>query len=388
MSPELVQFIQQHEHDDPAQLVLKHKEILGYPAAFVANQLDCRKRAKEKLPSWYANPHIEYPLKQNLEQCSSEATAEYKRTLLKSHTHDSLIGIDLTGGFGVDAFFLSRLGGNIIHVEPNENLSALARFNHEQLDTRNILHHTQRAEDFLQHFTREADWIYIDPSRKAEGKKVFRLSDCEPNVVELLPTLWSKTNTILIKAAPLLDIKEGLKQLPNTAQVHVVSVRNECREVLFLLRKNYVHEPEIKAIDLSTNDAPFVFSMQQEAEAKTLYAEPQEFLYEPNASILKAGAFKQVAVRFGLSKLAIHTHVYTHSDLVPQFPGRVFKVLGDVSAKELLLPDHKANVIVRNHPLTPDAIKKKYKLKDGGERYVLAFSGTQKKYLIVAERLN
>jgi hypothetical protein len=387
MSPELVQFIQQHEHDDPAQLVLKHKEILGYPAAFVANQLDCRKRAKEKLPSWYANPHIEYPLKQNLEQCSSEATAEYKRTLLKSHTHDSLIGIDLTGGFGVDAFFLSRLGGNIIHVEPNENLSALARFNHEQLDTRNILHHTQRAEDFLQHFTREADWIYIDPSRKAEGKKVFRLSDCEPNVVELLPTLWSKTNTILIKAAPLLDIKEGLKQLPNTAQVHVVSVRNECREVLFLLRKNYVHEPEIKAIDLSTNDAPFV-SMQQEAEAKTLYAEPQEFLYEPNASILKAGAFKQVAVRFGLSKLAIHTHVYTHSDLVPQFPGRVFKVLGDVSAKELLLPDHKANVIVRNHPLTPDAIKKKYKLKDGGERYVLAFSGTQKKYLIVAERLN
>lgn len=387
MSPKLIQFIQQHEHDDPAQLVLKHKEILGYPAAFVANQLDCRKRAKEKLPTWYANPHIEYPPKQNLEQCSSEATAEYKRTLLKSQIHDSLIGIDLTGGFGVDTFFLSTLSNNVIHVEPNQQLSILARNNHAQLGLKNITYNTQTAEEFLQGFTGAADWIYLDPSRKADGRKVFRLSDCEPNVVELLPTLWSKTNTILIKAAPLLDIKEGLNQLPNTAQVHVVSVRNECREVLFLLQKNYVNEPEITAVNLSTNDAPFIFSLQQEAEAEVFFSEPQEFLYEPNTSILKAGVFKHVAERFGLSKLAIHTHVYTHETFMPQFPGRVFRLLGDLSEQASLLPDHKANVIVRNHPLTPDAIKKKFKLKDGGERYVLAFSGTQKKYLLVAERL-
>jgi hypothetical protein len=399
MPDDWIQYLLEHEHDDPIKILLSKKGIHGYSAEFIANQIDCRKRAKEKLPTWYTNPEITYPHKYNLEQCSSEVTAKFKSDfiastlgLLRSARNDGSRSLetltDLTGGFGVDSFFFSKIFKNVHHVEPNENICRLAKENHERLDARNIEYANQTAEQFLNDFSRRADWIYIDPSRKAEGKKLVRLSDCEPDVTQLLPSVLAKTSEILIKAAPLLDIKEGLRQLLNTAHVLVVSVNNDCKEVLFHLQKDFVGEPEIVCVNIQSNgEEQFTFKLNEEADTTSTFSEPKEFLYEPNASVLKAGAFKKIGQAFGLSKLAVSTHIYTSDKKLIDFPGRVFKIMGDISAQAKLLPNNKANVISRNHPLSPDGIKKKYKLKDGGELYVLAFSGEKKKYILVAERL-
>jgi hypothetical protein len=387
MADDIVRFLLEHEHDDPVKILLGGKSFHGYTADFIATQLDCRKRAKEKLPSWYANPEIVYPHKQNLEQCSSEITAKFKAGFVcRLKSRETLV--DLTGGFGVDSYFFSQVFKKVIHVEPNESLCELAKDNHHRLGASSIEYSTQTAEDFLHAFASQADWIYLDPSRKSQGKKVVKLSDCEPDVTQLLPLLWAKTGQILIKTAPLLDIKEGLKQLPGTHTVLVVSVNNECKEVLFHLQKGYGAEPSITCINIQSGiEERFVFLFHDESEVSSTFNEPLDFIYEPNASILKAGAFKKIGKDFGLSKLAVNTHLYTSKDQCTNFPGRVFKTLGDLSQQATLLPDGKANIISRNHPLSPDNIKKKYKLKDGGNRYVLACAGEKKKYLLVADRL-
>jgi hypothetical protein len=399
MPDDWIQYLLEHEHDDPIKILLSKKGIFGYSAEFIANQIDCRKRAKEKLPTWYANPEITYPHKYNLEQCSSEIAAKFKSDfivstsgLLRFTGNDGSRSlealIDLTGGFGVDSFFFSKVFKNVIHVEPNENLGRLAKENHERLDARNIEYINQTAEKFLNDFSGQADWIYIDPSRKAQGKKLVRLSDCEPDVTRLLPSIWAKTGQILIKTAPLLDIKEGLRQLPNAAHVVVVSVNNDCKEVLFHLQKDFAGEPEIVCVNVqSEKEERFIFRLTEEVNTTSTFSEPKEFLYEPNASLLKAGAFKKIGQAFNLSKLAVNTHVYTSNKKLIDFPGRVFKIVGDISGQVKLLPDNKVNIISRNHPLSPDDIKKKYKLKDGSDRYVLAFSGEKKKYILVAERV-
>jgi hypothetical protein len=388
MPDDWIQYLLEHEHDDPIKILLSKKGIFGYSAEFIANQIDCRKRAKEKLPTWYANPEIIYPHKYNLEQCSSEIAADFKGKFINEVGGARSTLVDLTGGFGVDSFFFSKIFKNVIHVEPNENLCRLAKENHERLGARNIEYINQTAEKFLNDFSGQADWNYIDPSRKAQGKKLVKLSDCEPDVTRLLPSIWAKTGQILIKAAPLLDIKEGLRQLHETAHVIVISVNNDCKEVLFHLQKDFVGVPEIVCVNVQTQqEERFTFKLNEEANATSTFSEPQEFLYEPNASILKAGAFKKFGQAFDLSKLAVNTHVYTSDKKLIDFPGRVFKIVGDISAQAKLLPDNKANIISRNHPLSPDEIKKKYKLKDGGERYVLAFSGEKKKYILVAERV-
>jgi hypothetical protein len=387
MPDEWIQYLLEHEHDDPIKILLSKKSIHGYPAEFIANQLDCRKRAKEKLPSWYANPEIVYPPKQNLEQCSSETSAKIKSDFVYAFKSNETL-IDLTGGFGVDSFFFSNIFKKVIHVEPAETLCQLAKENHERLGARNIEYVNQSAEKFLNDSPGRGDWIYIDPSRKSEGKKLVRLTDCSPDVTQLLPSMWAKSSRILVKTAPLLDIKEGLKQLPNTANVLVVSIHNDCKEVLFHLQEDFHDEPEIHCINIqSSTPESFVFRFGDELEIRSALGDPQKFIYEPNASILKAGAFKKIGQAFGLSKLAVNTHLYTSKEKIEQFPGRVFKILGDISAQAQLLPEAKVNIISRNHPLSPDEIKKKYKLKDGGDRYVLALSGEKKKYLLVADRL-
>ena len=388
MTDALKLFIQQHEHDNIAELLLRHKEIEGYPVSFVANQLNGRRRAKEKLPSWYAHPNIIYPPQQNLEQCSSELTAKFKSNFIKNTDPSLNLMIDLTGGFGVDSFFFSKIFEKVVHVEPDEQLCRLAQEHSIQLETLNIDYSNQNAAQFLSNFSGTANWIYLDPSRKSNGKKLVKLQDCEPDVIELLPMFWSKASQILIKTSPLLDIKMGLNQLPHTIIVVVLSVDGECKEVLVHLQKNFSGVPEIQCVNLKSEIAEsFSFNFLQEQQSISHFSEPLEYLFEPNASILKAGAFKIIGLKYGLKKLAISTHLYTGDEFIPDFPGRIFKIIGSLSANAKLLSDGKVNIISRNHPLTPADIKKKFKLKDGGELYLLAFSGETKKFLLIAERL-
>lgn len=389
-------FIFENEGLDEKVLLLKQKTTLGIPTSIIADQLAGRRKAKYKLPSFYKTKGVVYPPSLNLEQTSSELTAEFKKEIIQSNINlKNKYGADLTGGFGVDSYLLSSICDHLDYVEHNEDLLELAKHNHHLLRANNIRHQLSTTEDFLKSMSQVFDFIFIDPSRRNKSQKVFKLADGEPNVVALLPLIFTKTDTLLIKASPLLDIQQGLRELINVTKVFVVAVNNECKELLFLCRKGVVIEPEIHCVNLSSvnsrNKEVFSLTLSQEVKAKSIFSDPLSFLYEPNASILKSGAFKSIGQQFDLNKIDINTHLYTSDKLVSDFPGRIFKVLVVNPIPDQLktiFDGGQANVVTRNYSLTPDELKKKLKLKDGGEKFLIGFSGLKQKYLVAASRIN
>lgn len=391
LQPEVRNFIREHENEDERALLLKHKTLFNLPASLVANQIAGRRKAKAKLPLYYTTPGIVFPPGLNLEQSSSEETALFKTSLLGEILSEKKSVVDLTGGFGIDSFFLSKIFDQVDYIEPNAELLEYARHNHKTLGVHHINHHHTTAEHFL-NSTSQHDCVFIDPSRRtAANKKVFRLADCEPDIVNLLPKIFEHTDRLLIKTSPLLDIQHGIKELSSVKNVWVVSVDNDCKELLFLCEKGFAGEPAITAINLGTAHERFVFNFSDEKNAVTEFSEPLTYLYEPNASILKAGAFKRVAEIFALAKIHPNTHLYTSVNFIDGFPGRIFKINHTVKpeAKILadLLPEGKANVLTRNYPLSPDELKKKLKVNDGGKYYVIGFTGFKIRHFVIAERI-
>ncbi len=387
-------FLRNHENDDEKILVLKQKEIHGIPTSLIASQLIGRRKAKVKLPTWYKTEGIVYPPAINLEQCSSEATAIYKTQIINSFVSNRNQAADITGGFGVDAFFFSSVFEYVHYIEPNTEPFEIAKHNLKQLEANNIIPHNLSAEDFLKQIDIEFDLGYIDPSRRDENsRKVYRLSDCTPNINKLQHELFHKCRFVLLKASPLLDLQQGLHEIQYVKRIYVVSVHNECKEILFLAEKNYGEEPIVEAVDLYENGkvrSTFLFSFSEERNAIVKSDEPQRFLFAPNASILKAGAFKLIAEKFGLSKLASNTHLYTSSALVPDFPGKTFLIEHlNPDSKKLseLLPGGQVNVVTRNYPLSTEEIKKKWHLRDGGEKFLIGFSTTKRKHLALCVKV-
>ncbi len=389
INSQLQQFIIAHEYDDEKALVLKHKTIHGIPSSVIADQIVGRRKAKIKIPTFVTTSNIIYPPGINLEQCSSEATAIFKSNQVKGK-----VLADLTGGLGIDTFFMSKRFDSTHYIETNNKILEIAKHNHKQLGVSSIQYHNQTSESFLANTDLYFDLIYIDPSRRIIGnQKVFKLSDCEPNVVALQDTIFHKSNRLLVKNSPWLDIQQGLKELQFVKKVFIVSFENECKEVLFFAEKNFAGEPVMETINLFSNNPADSYSFYFSDERKTEigFSKPETYLYEPNASILKAGAFKSIGHHFGLKKIHPSTHLYTSRNLIEFFPGRVFKIEGYVkperSSVKLFFSENKANITTRNYPLSPDQIKKKTGLNDGGEKYLIGFSGEKEKYLACAHRI-
>jgi len=394
LSPAVQEFIRSIEQEDPGAIVLKKKTIAGFPPVFLAEQVGGRKKAREKLPLFYKTPGIVFPPVVNLEQCSSEATGRFKAGLIQRSGLARLDRfVDLTGGFGVDSFFLSTIFKTGVMVEPNQALLQMAEHNHRQLGATSLTYHHATAEEFLESDGR-FDVAYIDPSRRVAGnQKVSGLSQSEPDIVALQKTIFEKSAHLLIKTSPLLDIQAALGELKGVKRVVVLSVENECKELLFLCERNFAGEPVIEAVNLVPNRRTdtFEFSYSEERTTISAWADPLTYLYEPNASILKAGAFRLTGARFGLYKLEVNTHLYTSDQLIEDFPGRVFKVIElvkpDPKSLRAFFPEGKANVMTRNYPMSVAELKKKTKLNDGADRYLIGFSGKDKKFLAVAERI-
>ncbi len=390
LKKEVQDFIFSNEHLDENKLILSQRELYGIPTTLIAHQITGKRKAKYKLPTWYATPEIIYPPSLNLEQSSSEATAEYKRQFLLRHISKRAKAVDLTGGFGIDTFFFSRIFDQVDYVERNEELLAIAQHNHYQLGATNISYHASDAEKIISSSS-HWDFIYIDPSRRNEqAKKLVRLADTQPNVVELQTALLEKTDHILIKTSPLLDIQAALRELKFVKTVTVLSVDNECKELLFFAKKDFLNPPTIESVNINSSDGSnisFEFDFRTEEETNVSYSDPLTFVYEPNASILKAGAFKSIAQQFAVAKLSKSTHLYTSSQFIENFPGRTFKVIKlQPDEKDLAtIPKRQINVTTRNYPLSPEEIKKKYKLKDGGEQFLIGCSGVSKKFLVLAQ---
>src|SRR6185369_14641067 len=241
-SNELQEYILTHANEDEKKLLLKNKSVLGLPTPLVAQQIAARREAQSKLPQFYNTKGIVYPPSLNLEQSSSEATAKFKTEIIRKEIGEKLRGADLTGGFGIDSFYLSQIVETLDYVETNAELLNLVRHNHSLLK-KGVKHHNESAEVFLASSDGKHDFIFIDPSRRdSKARKVFSLSDCSPDVTKLLPLLFSKADFVLLKASPLLDIKQGLKELNGVKKVIVVSVANECKELLFLIKKDFIGE--------------------------------------------------------------------------------------------------------------------------------------------------
>jgi 16S rRNA G966 N2-methylase RsmD len=381
-------FIFAHENEDERKLVLNQKEILELPSAWIAQQIAGRRRAKFKLPGWYKNKGIIYPPTINLEQTSSEATAKHKTALIKR----GKIGVDLTGGFGIDTFYLSTLFQRFVFVEPDKDLLDLAKHNHALLGANNIEYVNNSAEEFIVEAKR-FDFIYFDPSRRSHQQKVFKLADCAPNLIDLLPSFFEKSDALLIKTSPLLDLQQGLRELKNVAEIQVVAVENECKELLFLLQKETTTSPVINAVDLNSQGGvkqKFSFYIEEEKNAEVKFSGPLAWLYEPNAAILKAGAFKTIASRYPIFKLHPNAHLYTGTEMLETFPGRNFRILQHVKLdKKLkdLFPNGQANILARNFPLSVEGIKKKTGLKEGGELYLICTQSESQKHVLIAERV-
>lgn len=334
----------------------------------ILNQIEAKSKAKEKLPTWFSTENIIYPSKISVEQTSSEKTAEYKASLISG---ESLI--DLTGGFGVDDYYFSKRFKNIAHCEINEDLSAIVKHNFKQLQVENCTFYANDSTNVLNELNQKWDWIYIDPSRRNDAKgKVFMLKDCLPNVPDLLDFYFEKANSILIKTAPLLDISAGLSELKFVKNIHIIALENEVKELLFEIHNHYKGEITIKTANiLKEKIETFEFVLGDE----TVYASyhlPQKYVYEPNSAIMKSGGFDQVSTIFDINKLHKHSHLYTSDELI-DFPGRRFeveKVIG-YSKNEMKseLANQQANITTRNFPDTVENIRKKWKIKNGGNLY-------------------
>jgi 16S rRNA G966 N2-methylase RsmD len=351
----------------------------------VVVQIEGRQKAKNKLPSWYSNPDVIYPPHLALEQCSSELTAAYKAKLVEGNTL-----VDLTGGLGVDSSCFAKQFGRVVYVERQEKLCQLAAHNFEALGLYNIETVNTDALAYLQKMN-PVDVIYIDPARRnSQGGKVFAVSDCEPNIVAVNDLLLSKANKVVVKLSPMLDVYAAMQQLKYPSKVHIVSVGGECKELLLLLERNYCDSVPIHCINLNKIfSQSFIFHRDEEISSTCCFASTlSHYLYEPNASVLKAGAFKTLAVRFGIEKLHPNSHLYTSDKLVSDFPGKIFKICGYSSFNKkdlsLFLKDiKKANICVRNFPVSVAELHKRLHLSDGGNDFLFATTLRNGQHVII-----
>ena len=287
----------------------------------------------------------------------------------------------------MDDYFFSQKFSEIYHCELDENLSKIADYNYEILGVKNIKCIAENGLDFLHKTKHIFDWIYIDPSRRNDSKeKVFFLSDCLPNVPENLDLLFYKSCNILIKTSPLLDFTIGINELKFVKEIHVVAVQNDVKELLWILEKGYLGNCNIKTINSTkTETEVFNFSLSEEKEMISELSEPLSYLYEPNSAILKSGAFKIVGNKFKLKKLHEHSHLYTAKELI-DFPGRSFKIeqVLPYQKKEIQkLGLTKANITTRNFPDSVANIRKKHKIKDGGDSYLFFTKNAEDKYVVL-----
>lgn len=390
-------FVLEHRSENVRTLALSAKRTADIDLTFALQQIDGWQRARQKLPMWAQHDGIIYPPHISMEQCSSEQTARYKAGLLRDVKAAKII--DFTGGFGVDFSYMSQMAEEAVYVEQQEHLCEIAEHNFRALGLRNTTVVNANSEDYLNalpdHNDASAPVVaYLDPARRdTNGKKTYAISDCTPDVVRLLPILKRKADIVIIKLSPMLDHHEALRLLPGITEVHIVSVRNECKELLLKASPTATPEappspPEGGVKVICVNDDN-IFETNIATTSKTIKLSPPsgghgggrsltgEALLIPNSSIMKAGCFAALSEQFGVRQLDRDSHIFVakNADSIANFPGRAFicHAVSGMNKRELnaaLAGISCANIAVRNFPLSAEQLRKKLKLKDGGEWYI------------------
>ena len=437
------EYIKQHRNDDVYRLALA-KTPEGVDLQYALQQISAYQILTKKVPSWAECNELIFPRQLSLEQSSSELTARNKAELIRDFMgNQPFTHIDLTGGMGIDCYFIAQHTQKSHYVELNPELCQIALHNFTHLNP-NISVHNTTAEEFLNQSTEYrvqmtdnrvqstdnkvqitdnpitkgskngnsqlstfnsqlSTLIYLDPARRGDhGQKLVSIADCQPNVIELLPQMFELTDKVVVKLSPMLDITRAINELPHIEKLYVISVGNECKELLLFINKKYNAETQIHAINLKStvnnqqstdNPTPFSGFISHESALSLSYAhEVGKYLYEPYAAHLKSGLYKTIAQQYNCEKLHQHSHLYTSTELNNDFPGRKFEVKELVpfdkkSAKTLFKSLKQANLTTRNFPLTVSELRTQYKIKDGGETYIFATTlHDDSKVLIVCQK--
>lgn len=363
-------FMAKHAQADVPGLLLRGKWLEREKV--LLEQVFRKQKSGKKLPTCALNPQFYWPPSLNLEQSSSEKTARFKAGLVQGNRL-----LDLSAGMGIDALFMSASFEQVDLVEPNAELSAISAYNLGQVMGIHhaVFHGNRSAEAFISTFKDKVDWIYLDPSRRNEqGKKVFKLADCVPNIIELAPTLLQLSPRCMVKLSPMADVQQLRRELCNISTVYALQAEGECKELLLVLEPNPTGFKKI-AVDLD-KDTPIWVEEQEDGINDIQYHLPQTYIYEPNAACHKLQVYGAIAKQYNLNKLHPDSHLFTSNEWLPHFPGRTFRLNEvlplDRKQLERLIPDRKAHITVRNFPMSVAEIRAKTKLVDGGSVYLLA----------------
>ena len=375
------QFIDDHLKTDLPQLIFKGSPFTDITIQELAEQIVSKSKSRNKLPTWFNTDSVYYPKTLSIEQTSSELTAEYKTSLIAGNSI-----IDLTAGFGVDSYYFSKIFKKVIHCELDIELSKIASYNFNLLGRSNITCLNKNGIEELTENQTVYDWIYVDPSRRNELKsKVFRLEDCLPDISHHLGLLLKRSDKIMVKLSPLLDISLTIKDLNFVKEIHIIAVKNEVKELLILIQKGYQAPPKLKTVNIIKNGIQ-TFDAYFPSNTSAVLSAPKKYLYEPNAAILKSGLFNEVSSELNVSKLNINSHLYTSETLV-EFPGRRFHI-ESISKynKKLLKKKYQfktANITTRNFHESVAQIRKKTGFKDGGNDFLFFTTDHQDNAIVI-----
>ena len=366
-------FIREHADADVRQLALQAKKNPEVDLTYALEQIAGRQKAKMKLPSWAKIDGMVYPPHISMEQCSSELTAKYKAEIVPCGNYF----VDLTGGFGVDFSFIAKTFKHAVYVERQEHLCAITSENFRLLGLDNAEVVNADGIEYL-HQMDHADLVFIDPARRDDhGGRTYGIADCTPNVLEVMDELMLKTNMLLLKLSPMLDWRKAVRDLGGASEVHIVSVDNECKELLIMV-KHDVQPIKVVCVNLFSNEEREVFEFDDtESTPLRQNISSKTYLFEPNTSIMKAGCFDEIQARFPVAQLDNNSHLFVSDHEIPDFPGRLFKIeivtsMNKRELKEALAGIDRANIAVRNFPVSVAELRKKLKLKDGGDVFIFA----------------
>lgn len=396
LEPDISKFIREHADSDVASLGLKKPPIADWPYPLILDQIKVRQKAKVKSPVFHAIEDFIFPSANVFEQSSSCACASYKASLFRGKTF-----VDLTAGSGADSFALAQqfLHGILIDTDKNNaelichNTLAVKEQGGIQADI--AVQHTD-AESYVREMPDGIDLVYIDPQRRSDVQRgIFDLSKCSPDLPALLPILLQKTENILLKTSPVLDIHLAVSILKHVFAVHVVQWQGECKEVLYCLRACQLPDKKdipVTVVDVDDRGLPvqsFTFTARQEAESDVQYGLPETYIYEPAPAIFKAGCFSLLSASFGLKKLHKHTHLYTSNQSISNFPGKCYQHIESVAPRAASLPTQKAELVLRNYPGHVNELRKKLKLAEGEEYRIFACTlVNEEKKLLVCKKLD
>ena len=439
-------FIRQHQDDDVRQLAFLGSKYPEVDMPFALDQIRGRKMARVKLPRWASLEGIIYPPHISMEQCSSESTALYKAELaarlldlpasssgIEMKAENEIEFVDLTGGFGVDfSYIAARLGVKSMYVERQAHLCEAAKENFERLGLKNAIVKNGDGIEVLHSFLPKKDdaasaddslgiiydqplsllktklglkLIFIDPARRDDaGNKVVSLKDCTPDVTVLQEEMLSKADYVIIKLSPMLDWHRAISELSHVREVHIISVNNECKELLLVLSARNLGDMEASSADgevkhagnlriYCVNDAQSFVCDELDMESSSVKIAPStleemQYLYEPNASLMKAGCFGVLSDRYDARMLSKNSHLFVSQAPIEAFPGRSFRIIAISSFNKKELKRHlsgitKANIATRNFPLSVAELRKRLKLKDGGETYIFATTLSDESHVLV-----